>query len=89
VRRDKSALFQCRSARPSDASSRASCCAPSLPLRDEELQASLVRLVASELVFQRGPSEAVYSFKHTLVQDAAHRSLPRSARQQLHAIEMV
>ncbi len=44
------------------------------------------RLVASELVFQRGtPPEAVYSFKHALVQDAAHGSLLRSARQQLHA----
>jgi predicted ATPase len=37
-------------------------------------------------VFQRGtPSEAVYSFKHALVQDAAHGSLLRGARQQLHA----
>src|SRR5262249_43850472 len=40
----------------------------------------------SELVFQRGtPPDAVYSFKHALVQDAAHGSLLRSARQQLHA----
>jgi predicted ATPase len=52
----------------------------------DELQAALDRLVASELVFQRGaPPEAVYSFKHALVQDAAHGSLLRSARQQLHA----
>jgi len=37
-------------------------------------------------VFQRGrPPEAVYSFKHALVQDAAHESLLRSTRQQLHA----
>jgi predicted ATPase len=37
-------------------------------------------------VFQRGtPPEAVYSFKHALVQDAAHGSLLRSARRQLHA----
>jgi len=36
-------------------------------------------------VFQRGtPPDAVYTFKHALVQDAAHRSLLRSTRQQLH-----
>jgi class 3 adenylate cyclase len=56
------------------------------PLPDDELQAALGRLVAAELVFQRGaPLEAVYSFKHALVQDAAHGSLLRNARQQLHA----
>ena len=55
-------------------------------LPEDELQASLARLVASELVFERGkPPEAVYSFKHALVQDAAHGSLLRSSRQQLHA----
>jgi class 3 adenylate cyclase/predicted ATPase len=51
-----------------------------------ELEAALARLVASELVFQRGaPPDAVYIFKHALVQDAAHGSLLRSSRQQLHA----
>jgi predicted ATPase len=55
-------------------------------LPEDELQAALARLVTSELVFQRGPPpEAVYSFKHALVQDAAHDSLLRSARKQLHA----
>jgi predicted ATPase len=55
-------------------------------LPEDELQATLSRLVASELVFQRGtPPDAMYSFKHALVQDAAHSSLLRSARQQLHA----
>jgi predicted ATPase len=55
-------------------------------LPEDELQAALGRLVASELVFQRGtPPDAVYSFKHALVQDAAHGSLLRSVRQQLHA----
>ncbi|HEX9396923.1 MAG TPA: tetratricopeptide repeat protein, partial [Burkholderiales bacterium] len=55
-------------------------------LPEDELQAALASLVASELVFQRGtPPDAVYSFKHALVQDAAHGSLLRSARQQLHA----
>jgi len=57
------------------------------PLPEDELQTALGRLVASELVFQRGtPPEAVYSFKHALVQDAAHGSLLRSTRQQLHAL---
>jgi class 3 adenylate cyclase len=55
-------------------------------LPEDELQSALARLVASELVFQRGlPPDAVYSFKHSLVQDAAHNSLLRGARQQLHA----
>jgi class 3 adenylate cyclase/predicted ATPase len=55
-------------------------------LPEEDLRAALARLVASELVFQRGaPPDAVYSFKHALVQDAAHGSLLRSSRQQLHA----
>ena len=56
-------------------------------LPDAELQAALDRLVASGLVFQRGtPPDAVYSFKHALVQDAAHGSLLRSTRQQLHVL---
>jgi predicted ATPase len=55
-------------------------------LSEHELQTALNRLVASELVFQRGtPPDAVYSFKHALIQDAAHASLLRGTRQQLHA----
>lgn len=55
-------------------------------LPEDELHGALAQLVASELVFQRGtPPDSVYSFKHALVQDAAHGSLLRSARQQLHA----
>jgi predicted ATPase len=55
-------------------------------LPEDELQTALARLVDSELVFQRGtPPDAVYAFKHALVQDAAHSSLLRSSRQQLHA----
>src|SRR5207253_4521734 len=51
-------------------------------LAQDELQTALARLVASELVFQRGrPPDAVYAFKHALVQDAAHNSLLRSTRQ--------
>jgi predicted ATPase len=55
-------------------------------LPEDELQTALGKLVASELVFQRGAApDAVYSFKHALVQDAAHDSLLRTSRQQLHA----
>jgi class 3 adenylate cyclase/predicted ATPase len=55
-------------------------------LSEDELRAALARLVASELVFHRGAlPEAVYTFKHALVQEAAHGSLLRSTRQQLHA----
>src|SRR5271169_5313628 len=51
-----------------------------------QIGAAIGRLVASELVFQRGaPPDAVYSFKHALVQDVTHGSLLRSTRQQLHA----
>jgi predicted ATPase len=55
-------------------------------LPEAELDAALARLVASELVFQRGaPPDAVYTFKHALVQDAVHASLLRNSRRQLHA----
>jgi class 3 adenylate cyclase len=51
-------------------------------LADGELEGALARLVSSELVFQRGsPPDAIYAFKHALVQDAAHGSLLRSSRQ--------
>jgi class 3 adenylate cyclase/predicted ATPase len=53
---------------------------------DDELEAALDRLVASELVIQRGaPPDSSYMFKHALMQDAAHGSLLRSTRHQLHA----
>jgi class 3 adenylate cyclase/predicted ATPase len=55
-------------------------------LSQDELQAALARLLASELISQRGtPPDAVYAFKHTLVQDAAHSSPLRGDRQRLHA----
>jgi class 3 adenylate cyclase/predicted ATPase len=54
-------------------------------LPEDELRASLARLVASELVFQNGtPPDAIYTFKHALVQDAAYTSLLRATRQELH-----
>jgi class 3 adenylate cyclase len=55
-------------------------------LPSDRLQAALLELEAAGLVFRRGSSpEAVYSFKHALVQDAAHDSLLKSRRRQLHA----
>jgi class 3 adenylate cyclase/DNA-binding SARP family transcriptional activator len=52
----------------------------------QELEAALGKLVAAELIFQRGvPPGADYRFKHALVQDAAYASLLRSRRSALHA----
>jgi predicted ATPase len=52
---------------------------------DTTLQRELGRLVAAELLFQRGvPPHATYVFKHALVADAAYQSLLKSTRQQYH-----
>ena len=56
------------------------------PVPEPELRAALDRLAAAELVFARGePPEASYTFKHALVRDAAHESLLKAQRQELHA----
>src|SRR5262249_29957711 len=54
--------------------------------RDEPaLKHGLAQLEQAGLVFRRGePPDAVYSFKHALVRDAAYESLLKSRRQQLH-----
>jgi class 3 adenylate cyclase/predicted ATPase len=54
--------------------------------RDETaLKHGLTQLEQAGLVFRRGePPDAVYSFKHVLVRDAAYESLLKSRRQQLH-----
>jgi predicted ATPase len=50
-----------------------------------ELDQALAQLTQSGLAFQQGaPPDAVYTFKHALVQDAAYDSLLRARRQQLH-----
>jgi TOMM system kinase/cyclase fusion protein len=55
------------------------------PLDDATLQHGLRQLVDAELVYQRGvPPQALYTFKHALIQDAAYQSLLRSTRQQYH-----
>ena len=53
---------------------------------DADLRAALEQLVDAGLVFRQGTgTDATYTFKHALVQDAAHGSLLKSQRQRLHA----
>jgi len=55
-------------------------------LPEQRLQEALQSLVRSELVYCRGrPPDAVYLFKHALLQDAARETLLRSGRRELHA----
>ena len=55
------------------------------PMPQAQLDDALVRLSESGLAFRRGtPPDAVYTFKHALVQDAAYDSLLKSRRQELH-----
>src|SRR6516164_2818895 len=55
-------------------------------LPDTQLRDALSQLEAAGLIFRRGsPPEASYTFKHALVRDAAHHSMLKSRRQQLHA----
>jgi len=52
----------------------------------ETLAEALDRLVQAELLYRRGtPPDALYTFKHTMIQDVAYQSLLKSARQQFHA----
>jgi predicted ATPase len=56
------------------------------PMGKAQLDDALARLTASGLAFRRGtPPDAVYTFKHALVQDAAYDSLLKSRRQELHS----
>ncbi len=51
----------------------------------QTLQWELGRLIAAELVYQRGvPPNATFLFKHALVQEAAYESQLKSKRQQVH-----
>ena len=53
---------------------------------EAQLAHGIDTLVASGLAFRRGvPPDAVYTFKHALVRDAAYNTLLRSQRQELHA----
>jgi class 3 adenylate cyclase/predicted ATPase len=56
-----------------------------VPMVEAELQKALTLLVAANIIFGRGtPPNAVYSFKHALVQDVAYEAALRRTRQQLH-----
>jgi predicted ATPase len=55
------------------------------PLEDGPLQRDLAALVAAELLYQRGqPPQAVYTFKHALIQEAAYESVLQRVRRQTH-----
>ncbi|MGX9576745.1 AAA family ATPase [Mesorhizobium sp. f-mel] len=52
---------------------------------EPKVRTALDELVRAELAFCRGkPPDAIYTFKHALVRDAAYESLLKSRRQQLH-----
>jgi class 3 adenylate cyclase/predicted ATPase len=55
------------------------------PLDEETLQQGLRQLVDAELIYQHGlPPQAIYLFKHALIQDTAYQSLLKSRRQHYH-----
>ena len=55
-------------------------------LRGESLHDALEELVSSQLVSRNGAApEAIYTFRHALIQDTAYQSLLKSRRQKLHA----
>jgi class 3 adenylate cyclase/tetratricopeptide (TPR) repeat protein len=50
------------------------------------LEAALAELAEAELIYQQGVgTDAVYTFKHALVQDVAYQSLLRRRRREIHA----
>ena len=52
----------------------------------QKLDDALAQLVKAELIFRRGvPPDAVYTFKHALVQDTAYGTMLRARRQHIHA----
>lgn len=55
-------------------------------LPEQQLRQALRSLVESEILHSRGaPPDSVYFFKHALLQDAAHETLLRGKRRELHA----
>jgi class 3 adenylate cyclase/tetratricopeptide (TPR) repeat protein len=55
------------------------------PMSQIQLEDALAQLTESGLAFRRGtPPDAIYTFKHALVQDAAYDSLLKRSRQTLH-----
>ena len=55
------------------------------PIKGKRLEEALGQLTNAGLLFKRDMRDAVYTFKHALVQDAAYDSLLKSKRAQLHA----
>jgi class 3 adenylate cyclase/predicted ATPase len=56
-----------------------------VPSKPKELEAALALLEAADLISARGsPSQVTYTFKHTLVQEAAYSTLLISRRRKLH-----
>jgi predicted ATPase len=56
------------------------------PLSEAKLGEALDQLVDAELIFRGGtPPDAIYTFKHALLRDAAYESLLKSRRQELHS----
>jgi predicted ATPase len=55
------------------------------PWNEGTLRRGLQQLVAAEFLYQQGlPPQAMFRFKHVLIQEAAYQSLLRSTRQQYH-----
>jgi class 3 adenylate cyclase/predicted ATPase len=51
----------------------------------DDLQAALMKLADAELIYTTGiPPTAAYTFKHTLIRDAAYDALLKSKRKQVH-----
>jgi class 3 adenylate cyclase/tetratricopeptide (TPR) repeat protein len=56
-----------------------------LKMPEEELAAELERLTEAEILYRRGrPPNAVYVFKHALIQDAAYESMVSKKRRHVH-----
>jgi class 3 adenylate cyclase/predicted ATPase len=56
-----------------------------VPMVEAELQKALTLLVSANVIFGRGtPPDAIYSFKHALLQDVAYEAALRRTRQELH-----
>jgi len=54
-------------------------------LPEGELQSALAKLGDAELIYARGiPPDALYSFKHALIQDTAYEALLKARRRELH-----
>ena len=55
-----------------------------VPFDEERLQHDLAQLIEADLVHRPGQTTTNYSFKHTLVQEAAYASLLKRTRQDYH-----